>query len=219
MILTPIVIADAPACNTSDHGVELVQGATPTYPDSARDLGIGHVTIVVQVSVNPDGSVAKAQIYKSSSNAALDQAALRAAKASTYSPMIVNCNAQSAEIALAVNMIPQGPGNLGLAAPSIPAYVSGCANPNREATITNAVAPSVPGASRTGESVTVIVRVSVNQTGGIRWLRVVQSSGDDWVDAAVMKAAHDSTYAPRYVGCQPVSGEYLFEAQVNPHRP
>lgn len=30
MILTPMVIADTPTCNTPDHGVQLVQCATPS---------------------------------------------------------------------------------------------------------------------------------------------------------------------------------------------
>jgi TonB family protein len=92
LILTPMVIADSP-CNIPDKEVTVAQAATPGYPDSARDLGMGPVVVYVQVTVNPDGTIARAVIAQSSNNSAIDQAALRAVRQSLYSPRIVNCNA------------------------------------------------------------------------------------------------------------------------------
>jgi TonB family protein len=45
----------------------------------------------VKVLIGPDGSVQNAMIYRSSGNTALDNAAVTAAKAATYSPKVVNC--------------------------------------------------------------------------------------------------------------------------------
>jgi TonB family protein len=41
--------------------------------------------------VGPSGNLVGTKIYKSSNNMAIDQAALRAARQSTYSPKLVNC--------------------------------------------------------------------------------------------------------------------------------
>jgi TonB family protein len=64
----------------------------PDYPESARDLGLGAVTVEVEVTVGPSGNLVNANVYKSSSNMAIDQAALRAARQSTYSPKLVDCS-------------------------------------------------------------------------------------------------------------------------------
>jgi TonB family protein len=45
----------------------------------------------VEVSVGPSGNLANATIYKSSNNMAMDQAALRAARQSSYAPKLVDC--------------------------------------------------------------------------------------------------------------------------------
>ena len=218
MILTPMVIADAPTCNTPNAAVTLIHAATPSYPDSARDLGLGPVTVVIQVAVNADGSLASAHILTSSHNFAVDQAALNAIRTSMYSPMISNCNAVAASTNLSVEMIPNGRSTVDPGAPNTTTLATAapqCNDPNREATVTNAVSPYIPDGANLARSVTVVVRVSVDEIGSVRALHVVQSSGDDSVDAAVLKAARESSYAPRYVGCMPVSGEYLFHVEIN----
>ena len=63
----------------------------PDYPESARDLGLGAVTVNVKVTVGPSGNLIGASVYKSSGNMAIDQAALRAARESNYSPKLVDC--------------------------------------------------------------------------------------------------------------------------------
>jgi TonB family protein len=64
---------------------------SPDYPDSARDLGLGPVTVLVVVTIGPTGSLVDAKIQQSSNNGAIDQAAIRAAKQSQYAPKLVNC--------------------------------------------------------------------------------------------------------------------------------
>jgi TonB family protein len=63
----------------------------PDYPESAKELGLGAVTVEVEVTVGPSGNLVGAKVYKSAGNMSIDQAALRAARASTYSPKLVDC--------------------------------------------------------------------------------------------------------------------------------
>ncbi len=58
----------------------------PDYPQSAIDDGI-EATPGVQVDVNPDGSVRSVTLTQSSGNAAIDQAAIEAARNSTFTPV------------------------------------------------------------------------------------------------------------------------------------
>jgi TonB family protein len=69
----------------------------PDYPDSARDLGLGPVTVLVEVTVSPSGALTDANVYKSSGNSAIDREALRAAHQSTYAPKLVNCSPTSGQ--------------------------------------------------------------------------------------------------------------------------
>jgi TonB family protein len=55
----------------------------PDYPEWAKSAGIQGTAIVI-LSLGPDGEVLSAHIGESSGNAALDQAALAAARASAY---------------------------------------------------------------------------------------------------------------------------------------
>jgi protein TonB len=68
-----------------------VQQAQPEYPDAAREQGLGEVQVAVKVTIGPSGSLVNATISQSAGNMALDQAALAAARQSTYAPKIVNC--------------------------------------------------------------------------------------------------------------------------------
>jgi protein TonB len=89
---TPLRTPTPPACAVPNADAKATQEAQPVYPESAQQLGISGAVDVL-VSLAADGGVTAATIYKSSGSAALDQAAIRAARASTYSPDIVNCQA------------------------------------------------------------------------------------------------------------------------------
>jgi protein TonB len=62
----------------------------PDFPEIARQQGAAGVT-KVKVSLSATGGVVAVSVYKSAGNAALDQAALAAARASSYTPEIENC--------------------------------------------------------------------------------------------------------------------------------
>jgi periplasmic protein TonB len=85
-----------PACKTPFQDATVVQQAQPDYPDSARELGLGTVTVTVTVTLSGTGALENAVVSQGSGNGAIDNAALAAAKQSTYAPKIVNCQPQDA---------------------------------------------------------------------------------------------------------------------------
>ena len=76
---TPIDARDRVVGESFRHEVK------PVYPDIAKDGG-QEGTVVVLVTIGPDGMALDARIAQSSGSPAIDQAALRAAKASLYYP-------------------------------------------------------------------------------------------------------------------------------------
>jgi len=80
----------APKCAVPNADATTTQAVEPDYPDIARQQGaVG--TAKIKVSLDAAGHVLEATIQKSAGNAALDQAALKAAKASSFAPEVVNC--------------------------------------------------------------------------------------------------------------------------------
>jgi TonB family protein len=80
------------SCANPDVGVTVTNPVQPDNPKSASDIGLGAISVEVQVMVGPTGQVVGVSVYKSSSNMAIDQAALQAARQSTYSPALKNCH-------------------------------------------------------------------------------------------------------------------------------
>lgn len=79
-----------PVCAVPNADASTTQAVEPDYPDIARQQGaVG--TTQVKVSLDATGHVTDASIAKSAGNASLDQAAIKAARASSFSPEIVNC--------------------------------------------------------------------------------------------------------------------------------
>ncbi len=81
-----------PACANPNVEATVTSPVQPDYPESAKDLGLGAVSVEVEVTVGPSGNLVSASVYKSSNNMSIDQAALRAARQSTYSPKLINCS-------------------------------------------------------------------------------------------------------------------------------
>jgi TonB family protein len=107
-------------------------------------------------------------------------------------------------------------------APGPPATVSAtpapaCANPNAEAHVIDTVAPEYPDSARDLQlgDVTVMVEVTLGLQGQVIDAKVTQSSNDAAIDQAALRSARESTYAPKIVGCSPVSGSYLFRADFS----
>ncbi len=80
-----------PSCPNPNVNATTTNPVQPDYPESARDLGLGPVTVQIEVTLAASGNLISASVYKSANNMALDQAALRAARQTTYSPKLVDC--------------------------------------------------------------------------------------------------------------------------------
>jgi protein TonB len=78
------------SCAQPHKDATTTQPVTPDYPEIARQQGAIGVTNV-RVSLSATGSVISVKVYKSSGNQSLDQEALKAARASRYSPEIEDC--------------------------------------------------------------------------------------------------------------------------------
>lgn len=85
--------AATPACRIPFMDVELSQRVSPRYPENAR-LHPGSVAVVlVLLTVDPTGAVLRASVSHSSGDVFVDEAAIAAARTSTYRPKIVDCEA------------------------------------------------------------------------------------------------------------------------------
>lgn len=79
-----------PACDRVALPTHAVQ---PNYPDASRKRNLGNVYVDVLVHISATGAVTSAQVTHSSGDSDIDDAALGAARRSTYSPKIVKCEA------------------------------------------------------------------------------------------------------------------------------
>jgi len=70
---------------------------------------MGWFYVRVLVTVGPDGGVRAANISKSSGNMMSDLAALRAARASSYAPKVVNCVAVTGDYMFRAEFNPYTP--------------------------------------------------------------------------------------------------------------
>jgi len=78
------------SCAQPNLGATTTQAVPPDYPDIARQQGAAGSTLV-RVTLDAQGHVLAASIYKSSGNMALDNSAMQAAKASRYRAEVVDC--------------------------------------------------------------------------------------------------------------------------------
>lgn len=78
-----------PACSVPNVAATTVSVVSPSVPDEVgSDVD---AQAQVRVTLQPDGSVEAAQIYRTTGNGLLDREAMRAARASTYRAEIRDC--------------------------------------------------------------------------------------------------------------------------------
>jgi TonB family protein len=76
------------------------------YPDAAKRLGLGEVSALVSVTVDATGKATGASIVETSSNTAVDRAAVFAARQSQFLPALVNCQPVAGTYMLQVGATP-----------------------------------------------------------------------------------------------------------------
>ena len=80
-----------PACADPFREATMTNGVSPEYPESAKEQGLGPVTVIVKITLSPSASVDSSSVLQSSGNMAIDQAALLAARQSSYAPKLSDC--------------------------------------------------------------------------------------------------------------------------------
>jgi protein TonB len=89
--VAPPTATPKPACPTPNAEAALKgQAAEPEYPAAAREQGAAGTT-EVKVTLDSTGDPTDVAVYRSSGFAALDRAALEAARASRYTAAVVDC--------------------------------------------------------------------------------------------------------------------------------
>src|SRR5579862_8110427 len=87
---TPAPATPRPSCRVPNREATTTRAVEPDVPEIARQEGAVGVA-QIQVSLGPDGAVRSVSIYQSTGNSSLDQAALGAARASSYAPALEEC--------------------------------------------------------------------------------------------------------------------------------
>lgn len=113
---------------------------------------------------------------------------------------------------------PAGTGQVAHQAAPTPTPKPACAEPYREATMTNGVSPEYPESAKEQGlgPVTVIVKITLSPAASVEGSSVLQSSGNMAIDQAALLAARQSSYAPKLTDCKPVEGTYSFRANFDP---
>jgi TonB family protein len=94
-------VAGTPRCPTPDAPARVLSGAVPVVSKFGGSAGAGG-SADVAVSLTASGDVAGASIASSSGSADLDAAALDAARRSSYSSQVLNCNHVASSLVLHV---------------------------------------------------------------------------------------------------------------------
>jgi TonB family protein len=94
VILTLLLAQTTPSpsplpTGTCSHEATIVMPIMPEFPRSLAPAG--PFTVEATVLVGPDGSVRSATISHSSGYSSVDAAVINAARASTYSPKVLEC--------------------------------------------------------------------------------------------------------------------------------
>ena len=83
--------ANINACAVPNAQARTIVAQVPEIPSALQSAGLTSGTTMVQVDIDGEGRVVNAAVLKTSGVYGLDQAALRAAKESTFQPQITNC--------------------------------------------------------------------------------------------------------------------------------
>lgn len=84
------------------------------------------------------------------------------------------------------------------------------ADNNREASVTQRIAPEYPASSiRKNESGTVMIRVDIDASGAVKKVQVAQGSGSRALDRAAREAVSNWQFSPKLVNGEAVESELL----------
>lgn len=103
----PAPVSTPASCPNPNQEAHTVEQAQPDYPESAQELGLGPVTVVVIVTVGPSGNLVNATIGSDPAhNSAIEQEALRVARTTTYAPHLVDCKPVTSDYQYVIDFEP-----------------------------------------------------------------------------------------------------------------
>lgn len=208
------LLAATASCN---HDPSVVKLGETTVPKTYYAQFSGTYVATVAITLDASGNVTDAHIYQSTGDARLDDAAIDAAKRSTFSPGETNCAPSGGTFGVQFQFVGQKPG----------AADQHAACP-RDASVVRAVNvqpsywPPVHGDLRVG------VVLTIDPTGKVIDAQIAQSSNTKALDQAAIDSARASTYLPKLIAvplrrqagagqtgpsafvCKAVTGDYLF---------
>jgi TonB family protein len=210
------LLAASQSCNSDPAVIKL---ADTNVPKAVYDRVTGSHVAIIAVTLDASGKVTQAKIYQSSGDSNLDDAAIDAAKRSTYSPGATNCEPSGGTFAVQFQFDGDN-----------------CPRDVRVVTISSPDAGSAIRASGIGQDIVVLVDVTVDAAGKLVSATIAQSSGNMALDQAALAAARQSTYEPKLeaipvrrqagpdhaagttsVVCRAVTGKYLFKVTFEPN--
>ncbi len=84
----------------------IVSRAEADFPDIAKRQGFEGGTVIVKLDLDGSGKVAKSAVQKSAGNSAVDSAATKAARETTYKPATEGCKPVASVYMMVVDMRP-----------------------------------------------------------------------------------------------------------------
>ncbi len=84
----------------------IVSRAEADFPEMARTMHSDGGTVIVKLDLDPAGHVAKTSVQKSAGNSLLDQAAIKAARQTSYKPATESCKTVASVYLMVVDMRP-----------------------------------------------------------------------------------------------------------------
>jgi|GEM_PF-324364 len=187
------------------------------YPEVIHKAGIEGLTIV-QVKVEENGDLSAVSVNRSSGNDELDAAALAAVKNSRFKPALQNDKPVSVYISIPIQFRLKEKSD-GQGAPSLqtPEFVPYDEPPSPiggfKAIQENLIYPEK--AKQAGIEGTTVIQARVDEKGDIEKAVVLQSSGNDELDAAAIEALKKTKFKPAVFDKKPVGVYILIPVMFN----
>jgi TonB family protein len=200
------LVAQAANCSSDPAVVKL---ADPQLSKAYYQRLTGSVWPVAAVAVTIDarGNVTEVRVIQSTTDSVLDDAAVDAAKRSSYDAGADSCTPAGGTFILQYNF----------------ANIADRGKCPVDATATTTVMVIPPSTAwyHIYDRRYVSLAVTIGADGKYTTSRIVQSSGSDAMDRAAIESARESVYFPKAVRhgdvCMPVSGTYLFRVTYDPN--
>jgi len=187
----------APSCEP-DQPAHEIRAVDPDYPDDVAKAP-DKVDVTVKVSLDADGRLLDALVAKSSGLKAFDDAALKAARRSTYAPARLGCSS--------------------VASSAIIDVVFRACDTSDDPSVAVPVLPKIPAGSKVSQPVSAIVHIEIDATGTVISAVIAQSTGDPALDREAIATAKATKFHPQTCDGKPELTDTGYEIEFDPPTP